>query len=668
MRDVFAIARFECSYQLRSPLFLLVAGVFALLTFLGMASESVTIGGSDKALHLNSVFAIIQTHLVFSILGMFPAIAFVAGAIGRDYEMRTAEIFYATGVRSTAFVLGRFFGGTTFAVLTGFAALLGTCIGTFAPWLDPARVGPFVLAPYLFTAFVIILPNLFFVCAAFFSVAALTRSMAAAYGAAMVFIVAYLVSNSFLGQEDLWWSVYADPFGGTAVAEAFRYATVSERNSSLPGGAIYLNRVIWLSAGLLILVLTTWRYRFELSTRKHRKQKSAPGGIPSIAGQPHVNRNPSAWQQFLSQTRMDVRGTLRSAPFYVVLAMGMINVLGNIFGSTSLPYDTSAYPVTSNILRAIEGGFLFFVLIIVVYYAAELIHRERATRMADILDATPFAGGIVVVAKLVAVLLVIGVLLLTVMLTGITVQLMTGDTPIQPLVYLQGLFGFGGGTFLHLAVVAVFLAVATANRWLGMLCMVALVLGLDALPSAGFEHNLYLFGMPPVVHSDMNGFGHFTTPYLWYFLYWSLFCVLLVLASHLLFPRGYLAGWAERLAVARQRLTRPVLITGGIALAGFAATGIWIHHNTNVLNDYLVNDTIEARQADYEKRFKPHELDPVPTVEAIDARVAIDPQRREIASSGIMRMHNLSGAAINGFLITVNPQLTVDQLAVDGAR
>lgn len=222
MNALIEIVRFECRYQLRSPMFIIVASVFFLMTFFGMASDAVQIGGNDSALNLNSNFAIIQTQLVFSVIGMFPAIAFVANAITRDFEVRTAEVLFASGVRPMPFVLGRFIGGTVFAMLTGLAALLGTLVGTLAPWLDPERMGEFTLGPYAFTLLVLIIPNYFFVCATFFTLAALFRSMAAAYGAALVFIVGYGVLTAFAGPEDLWWAVCADPFGGTAFGEAFR--------------------------------------------------------------------------------------------------------------------------------------------------------------------------------------------------------------------------------------------------------------------------------------------------------------------------------------------------------------------------------------------------------------------------------------------------------------
>ncbi len=671
MSALIEVIRFECRYQLRSPLFIIVASIFFLMTFLGMASDAVQIGGNDSALNLNSNFAIIQTQLVFSIIGMFPAIAFVANAITRDQEVRTAEVLFASGVRPKPFVLGRFIGGTVFAMLTGLAALAGTLLGTLAPWLDQARIGAFALSPYVFTLLVLIIPNTFFVCATFFTLAALFRSMAAAYAAALAFIVAYGVMSAFSGPEDLWWAVYADPFGGTAFGEAFRYATVYERNFELPHvfgeNALLANRAIWSTVGLICLAVTAWRYRFALSgpgRKKKQERDKTPhtaarfsGGVP----------RPGLMDQFLSQLRMDYRGVLRSAPFYVLLAMGMLNVTAVIFGSTDQPYDTNSYPVTGLMLRAIEGGFLFFVLMVVVYYAGELVYRERSFRVADILDATPYANGIIVAAKIVALWSIIATLLAVVMLTGIVIQLSLGFTEVQPLLYLQGLFVVNGFFFALLAVLAVFVTVLAGDRWIGMLGMILVFLGLSAAESFGFEHNLYLFSTPDTMYSDMNGYGHFIKPWAWFTLYWAVFCVILILVSHLLFPRGRVFTLHERLKQARDRTTVGVRVSMGLAVIALIATGSWIFYNTNVLNEYRVEDDIESRQAEYEKKYRHYLGQPLPQADSVEATVDIYPDERRLRSTGTVVLRNTQDKPINAFALAVNPLLDIEKLEVAGA-
>ena len=72
------IFKFECRYQARSPLFLILTVVFFLLSFLAMASESVSIGGVGTNLNLNANFTIILTQYVLGLFGVLPAVAIVA--------------------------------------------------------------------------------------------------------------------------------------------------------------------------------------------------------------------------------------------------------------------------------------------------------------------------------------------------------------------------------------------------------------------------------------------------------------------------------------------------------------------------------------------------------------------------------------------------------------
>ena len=117
------VFRFECRYQLHSPLFFTVCLVWFLLGFLIMGSESVSVGGLADNLNLNAPHTIISVQYVLTMLGMFAAVAFVAGSITRDHETRTAELLYTTGVTATAYVFGRFAGGTLFATLAVLAGL-----------------------------------------------------------------------------------------------------------------------------------------------------------------------------------------------------------------------------------------------------------------------------------------------------------------------------------------------------------------------------------------------------------------------------------------------------------------------------------------------------------------------------------------------------------------
>ena len=172
-----SIARFEVRYHLRQPLFWVVSLVLAALTFGAIVSDSVQIGGGIGNVHRNAPIVIMQFLVIMSILGMFVVTAFVASAAQRDYEHGTAALFFSKPIRKVDYLGGRFAGALFVSALVFVSCALGIILGSFMPWLEPERLGPFQLGPYVFTFAVFVLPNLFFIAAVFFALACLTRSL-----------------------------------------------------------------------------------------------------------------------------------------------------------------------------------------------------------------------------------------------------------------------------------------------------------------------------------------------------------------------------------------------------------------------------------------------------------------------------------------------------------
>ena len=63
-------------------------------------------------------------------------------------------------------------------------------IGSFMPWLDPKRIGPFMLEPYVWAFGVLIVPNLIFVGALLCLLAVTTRRLLVVFLGAMALLVA----------------------------------------------------------------------------------------------------------------------------------------------------------------------------------------------------------------------------------------------------------------------------------------------------------------------------------------------------------------------------------------------------------------------------------------------------------------------------------------------
>ncbi|MEM7099121.1 MAG: M1 family aminopeptidase [Pseudomonadota bacterium] len=666
------VFRFEARYLARSPLFLILAVMFFLLAFLIMASEDVSLGGLGSNTNLNAAWAIVYTQFFFSIIGMFAAIAIVANSITRDHEQKTAELFFCTGITPRQFLLGRFSAGMVFGILVGAAAILGTLVASLMPWLDAGRIGPFSILPYLYSLVVVTAPNLFLMSAIFFSVAALTRSMLGAFVGAVGFLVAYVMINSLVDPELI--DVYAilDPFGSTAFGEVSRYWTVYERNFNLVPveGALLTNRLLWLSAGILALSLTSLRYTFSLDDsafkrKRKAKETEAPPGLKEVNAVSSFG-SATVRAQFFSQVKTDVLAIVRSVPFWAILGFATLNVWGG-FGSITSFYGTELLPTTSSMLRAIGGAYLFFVLLIIIYYSGEVVYRERSTQVSNVIDATPYPNGVMVAAKVVALWFVVAMLMAFGMLAGIVKQVSEGYTNIELGLYLYGLFFVQGGFFFLLATFAVFIQVMAGNRWSGMAGMLLAFLTFQALPSIGFEHGLYSFGTPNAPHSDMNQYGHFVQPLFTFTAYWAVFCGLLMLLTHLWFVRGQPDGFAERISLAKARLSRGVVSTGGVLSVVFVALGCWIFYNTNVVNTYVVADQVEALQARYEKTYKPLELSTLPEVIAVDVEVDLYPEERRLESVGTAVLWNKSDEVIEDLLISTHPRVQVKTMGIEGS-
>jgi ABC-2 type transport system permease protein len=675
MRTTLEVMRFEICYQLRSPFFLGALLMFALIHFLAITGllGNITIGNQVA---INSAYSVLQIELLLFIFGMLPILAFVTTAITRDFEQATVSLMYVTPVPPTNFALGRFLGALSLSLLTGLAGLLGSMTGTFMPWLDQARIVPFSLLPWAYIFLVVILPGTIVLCAIFFSVAALTRSFALTYGAAMAFFVADLLLNVYAMTVPGTWTALADPSARIAVIAETRYWTIPELNSGLPVGLLPLNRLLWLTVALLILLLVLPLFRLDLAERRFfgfswrmrrtgAVRRALPSDIQTIPPRSSFSTR-AACAQFVSQLKRDLSCVFKGPLIYIIVALEIIALIGEFRGNKA-PFwlDYPLYPLTSLMIPFL-GMMIQFILLVGIWYSAELIHRERAAGISDIVNASPYPDWLMILSKTVAMCLVVNALMLVAVLTLMTLQAAAGYTNFEVGLYLQSAFLYNGIYFCMLCILAVVIQAISSNKWLGMLITLGVYIGLLSLPALGFDHMLYNLRIP-AVYSDMNGFDHFSNQVSLLIGYWGAFCILLIVAAHLLYPRGCYFSLREKLRDARTRLGAGVWLTACLAAIAFITTGSWIFYNTNILNVYLTPDKRLQRQADYEKAYGRYEDAPAPSFDSINMAVDIFPEERRLESRGSAMMGNHKKVPISEFVVTLNPRLRVNQIAVENA-
>src|SRR3546814_15727108 len=99
-----------------------------------MASDNVSIGGGVGNIMRNAPAVVIYILGSFSVISVLLATIFVAGLAIRDFEQRTAALFFAPPLKTRDYLLGRFGG----RVIVPFAILLSTAHRLSVGPLHPA--------------------------------------------------------------------------------------------------------------------------------------------------------------------------------------------------------------------------------------------------------------------------------------------------------------------------------------------------------------------------------------------------------------------------------------------------------------------------------------------------------------------------------------------------
>lgn len=656
MRMFREISGFELKQQLKSPLFWMIAFAFAAMAFGAATSDSVQIGGGVGNTHRNAPIVVLTWLIAFTLLGMFLITVFVAGAALRDFEARTAELFFATPLSRSAYLGGRFAAGYAASAAVMVAVAIGVTLGAHMPWVDPARLGPTAWNTYLYSFGVFVLPNLFFVAALLFLLATLTRSLLGTYIGVIAFFVLWQVAVITAGNlEHRTLGAMIDPFGFGAVELASRYWSIEDRNTRLPelSGILLANRALWVSAGAGMLLATLALFRpdregLRLWRRRSKVIETAAPGPGVVRVLPVTLRTDAGarFTQFIKLARFDTRGVLTGVAFLVILAFGLVNLGGSLAFANEI-FGTKPYPVTHLMTESLQSSYNFLLIIVVSFYAGELVWRERSAHISEITDAYSLPDWIPLLSKLVAITAVIVIFILAGVLECMVYQLIRGYTHLQPGLYLSytALTALG---FLLIGALAIFFQVVANNKFFGYLLIVLFLVSRIALRQLDFDHHLYDYqGAPELPYSDMNGYGHFLAGHLWFRAYWTCFAVLLLVIAALYWPRGTALGWKERTRIARQRFGAPARLLAGASVLGFCVLGAWIFYNTNIINKYVPRDLAKERQADYEKHYRQYKGLPQPRITDVNIAMDMFPSQRRLEVRGHYVLANKTDAPIS---------------------
>jgi len=635
--------RFELYYRRRRATTYIYFLVIFFISFLTLVSPTMQVSGTADTTSANAPYTIAVLMVVLSFVFTLITSSLVGVAVIRDVEHEMAPIIFTTPIHKGSYLFGRFAGSLlTLVVLnTGiiFGALAAYSFGALLPdttWRTK-EILPFDLWAYVQPFLIFGVSGIFITGSLFFAAGALVRKPMVIYSQGVALVMIYQIANIvYLRDLDSQrMAALFDPFGVQSFVYMTRYWTPAEQNTLLlPFADVMLyNRLIWISIAVVVLIITYWRFSFTSRrgfARKTKKQiievaqpDEAP--VPFIT----VSKQPSLLKQLLSTTFFHFRGIWTEVPFLAIAITGLIVLFVNAARMGQM-YGTSSYPTTSAVLTML-GSFSLFFVIIVVFYSGEIIWKERQHKLSSLTDSSPAGSGLLLLSKFLALSLVYLSLLSGFFLFGIILQISRGYYFFDLRAYAGTLLGESFINLCLVTVVAMLIQVLTANKFLGFILTIVFVLLVQLLPWFGIDHEMAAYGSGSLgSFSQMNGFGHFVTPFAWLKAYWISLAALLFVPAIALYRRGS----------ARGQLTTSSKIVGTIAALAWIGCGMYIYYNTSLLNHFENVSQSKTKQVRYEKELKQFEAIAQPKIVEVNLAVDLFPGRRSFEAKGYYWLKN----------------------------
>jgi ABC-2 type transport system permease protein len=652
--------------------------VWFLFSFLCIASENFgSVAYSNGKVLLNGPYAGSVYAVQVSLFGIIIIAAIFGPSALRDFQRDTYQMLFTKPISKFAYLGGRWAGSlvTTIAVFSG--CLFGEFAGTFAPWADHTRIAPPHLSWYIQPFLSITVVQIFVFGSLFFAVAALSRKIFVVYvqGAAlfMVYVIGITVFSATRSLERFWSGIF-DPIGYILLDDVTRYWTVVEKNSMLlswsphvASGVFFYNRLVWLSVGVLSLVVLwalfpmsvealTARAQGRRAAKAKQQEEMELRPVRSFVTTrlPRVRQIFSAsttWAQFLSLSRTRISMILHEITFWAIAGLMIVFAINNGYFAGRVA-DVNVWPVTYLMVQAVEGGATLFFYIVAGLYAAELIWRERDLHLDGIHDSLPLRETIDWLSKLATIAFVELFLLTITMLCGVLMQTLAGYYHYEVLQYFKELYIVVLPQVMAFALLALFIQTMVHNKFMGHAIAIALIVMVPILFNFGWENTLYLYdNTPPYIYSDMNGYGHFVPALFWSITYWLAVSALLGVISIALARRGADDGLPIRWRLLRERLPR-LVPAAAVCLMAAVLSGAWYFYNAHILNEYLNAKRRRQIQAAYERSFKKYENLLQPKITAVDTHIDIDPSHRSFSGWGRFTLQNKTSQAISEIHIT----------------
>ena len=657
------IFRFEFAYQIRRPGPWLFFTVVLVLSFLMSRDGSVSeVLYSDYL--LNSPFAIALTTVFGSLIWLVIAAAIAGDAAARDVVSGLYPLIYTTPISKADYLGGRFLAAFLLNALILIAVQAGILLGVYLPGVDAELIGPFRSSAFLTAYAFISLPNAFVATAIQFWLSVRSgRAMAGYLGSFFIVFMGFFVASLLLFKRTF--GTLLDPIGIRFVVEDIAHLwTPIEKNTRLLAleEPILTNRLLWIGIGLLVVSFTYLGFRFThrsgssraiwFRSRAKGLNLTMPGKIntdktlpvpalpPTLGFVLHARQTLAiTWESFRA-----ISTSWAGLTLLIFIPLLTIAVITDQMGAMGTPIEPTTSRVTAELTGSMSDEFSRWVIVpfLIIFFAGELVWRERDAGVSEITDTMPGSEWPLFLGKFLGLNCLLALFMVMLIAAGMLSQIIIGYHDFQTGLYLKIMFGLQLTEYVIFALLALVVHVVVNQKYTGHLVAIMIFVFIALLAGIlGIEHKLLIYGAGPGwSHTEMTGFGSSILPWLWFKAYWAAWALLLAVVARLLWVRGIEKKFTVRIKIARFRLTGSTIWVGSMSVALIIALGGFIYYNTNIMNEYVTIDEVKERQADYERHYGKYADRLQPELTATRLSVEIYPGQRILTIHGTYTLIN----------------------------
>ena len=356
-----AIIQFDLREKLSSVSTYVYFLLFFTLSLLAMAAIGGLLPegfGSFDEQRVNSPSRIFEIVSIITFFGTLIMAAMMGRAIQQDAEHNIWHFFYSSPISKFQYLGGRYIAAFITLAFIFVSAILGAYLGSHLPGIPKSLLGEVSAEAYWSPYWMLVLPNIFFLGAIFFSIGALSRKMLPVYIASVLLLMMYLAASSFArGEEHRAIGALIDPFAQKTLNAITRHWSMAERNSQLISfdGVLLYNRLMWTGVGFAALLFCYWRFNFSAQSAVGKQKKTTEAlttKTPINVVIPKIRPNFSTsnlFSIFFRQCRLNLVETVKNVYFIVITLAGVLFMF-HTSGALGIMTDTPTYPVTYELL------------------------------------------------------------------------------------------------------------------------------------------------------------------------------------------------------------------------------------------------------------------------------------------------------------------------------